>query len=121
MNEQYFETKLKDKFLPKIVIENIENGKLKAFNTWNLNVLIIDKKYLRKIKIQNIEKKISEDDKLLLEFLLNDNYVNMLSNSEAEKLNKSSGSGTSWTSGMSGMSGMSGVSGPCGMTGTYGT
>ena len=118
MNEQYFETKLKDKFLPKIVIENIENGKLKAFNTWNLNVLIIDKKYLRKIKIQNIEKKISEDDKLLLEFLLNDNYVNMLSNSEVEKLNK--GSGTSWTSGATGMSGVSGVSGTW-MTGTYGT
>jgi hypothetical protein len=67
---------------------------------------------LRKIKIQNIQSDIDSEDKLLLEFLLNDNFVKML-NEEESKITIDKLSYSSSSSGTAG-----GVTGCVGITGS---
>jgi hypothetical protein len=112
MKEQYFITKLKDEFLPVCFFESIEKGKIKSFYPWNNALFFIELKFLRKIKIQNIQSDIDSEDKLLLEFLLNDNFVKML-NEEESKITIDKLSYSSSSSGTAG-----GVTGCVGITGS---
>jgi len=116
---QYFTSKLKDEYLLEIIKESVSNGNIKSFYPYSYEILSIDKKYLRKLKIQNIENNIQDKDKILLEFLINENYVKMLTQSEFEERTKNRiYRGTSGYTGSSGSSGTSGVSGMSGITGT---
>jgi len=120
---QYFTSKLKDEYLVEIIKENLSNGTIKNFYPYSYEILSIDKKYLRKLKIQNIENDIQDKDKTLLEFLINENYVKMLTQSEFEEktnYNRAYNSGTSGYSGTSGPYGVSGVSGTYGVSGCSG-
>lgn len=118
MKAQYFITKLKDEFLPDVIFDSIEKKKIKSCYPWNYTLFIIEQKYLRKIKIQNIQNGIDAEDKLLLEFILNDNFVKMLTDEESKKLidklsyNKYSSSGTAGGAGATGSVGITGISTP---------
>jgi hypothetical protein len=89
---QYFIIKIKDEFLPEVIIEYIKNGKICADENANyrlfphtsrVNIIYyIDKKYFRKLKIQSIENSISENEKQLLEFLINKNINRLLTQEE---------------------------------------
>ena len=110
MNSQYFKFKIKDEYLPTIIHIFIQDGKIKIERG---SVLSIDLKYFRKLKIQNIENSISEDDKVVLEFLINRDFTILLTPSEYESLyTKFAGIyGVSGTSGSVGVSGIMGTSG----------
>jgi hypothetical protein len=122
MINQYFTVKI-DEFLPKIIKHNISLGKISQSTLYN--IFFIDQKYLRKLKIQNIEGSISEDDKDLLEFLINKDLTKFITKDEYElKLKNASYvgvSGSCGTSGTVGISGFSGISGVSGVSGTQGT
>jgi hypothetical protein len=131
MINQYFTVKI-DEFLPKIIKHNISLGKISQSTLYN--IFFIDQKYLRKLKIQNIEGSISEDDKDLLEFLINKDLLEFLINKDLTKfitkdeyelkLKNASYvgvSGSCGTSGTVGISGFSGISGVSGVSGTQGT
>jgi hypothetical protein len=102
MENQYFIFKLKDEYLPDFI--KVERN-IKKNNYLN-NIYYIEKKYFRKLKIQNIENTISENEKKVLEFLINENFTHLLTQEEYEKKNKSQG----WSS-SSGATGYAGVSG----------
>ena len=116
---QYFEIKLRREFVPEIIENSISSGKLKK-PKWSYEFVMIDQKYLRKIKIENIENKLDGEDKILLNFLLNENYVQPLTKEEYEKKTTASTTGYSGVSGMSGSQGVSGVSGVSGSVGCSG-
>lgn len=118
MENQYFIFKLKDDFLPEVIKEYQRRKILKQFS-WS-DIYFLDKKYFRKLKIQNIEERISEEEKSLLEFLINESFTKILNNSEIEGLSKrynSYSSSSSGASGYSGTGGSVGVSGVSGMSG----
>jgi hypothetical protein len=125
MKEQYFITKLKDEFLPVCFFESIEKGKIKSFYPWNNALFFIELKFLRKIKIQNIQNDIDSDDKLLLEFLLNDNFVKMLTDEESkitiDKFNYSSSGNFGGATGATGWAGVSGISTPSNIVSNWNT
>lgn len=116
---QYFEIKLRNEFVPEIIQNSINSGKLKKHN-WYSQFVMIDQKYFRKIKIENIENRLEGDDKILLNFLLNENYVKLLSKEEFENRTKATSTGYSGVSGVSGTYGVSGVSGVSGFSGVSG-
>lgn len=66
----------------------------------------IEKKFLRKLKVQKIDKHIISKDKELLDVLLNEKFVKMLSYDE---MVSRIGSGSIGVSGVSGSSGISGT------------
>lgn len=120
-NNQYFITKIKDEYLPQVMKDNISNGRIRRYTYFT--IFYIDKKYLRKIKIKNIENSLDEEEKALLDFLLNENFTDMLTMTEFEEKTKNgSWGGTSYSSGMSGSSATSGSfgSGSVGCSGVYG-
>ena len=118
MKNQYFIFKLKDQYLPEVVKKCKE---LKRY-FWT-EMYEMDKRYFRKLKIQNIEQKISDDEKTLLEFLINTDYTVVLTQLEFEKYggNNYNNYKTSSTSGYTGVSGSAGVVGVSGVSGTLGT
>lgn len=97
----------------------------------------IEYKYLRSLKLKNIDNNISTNDKEILDYLLDDRLVSYLMEDEMNDLIRSSNwfsvsgsagvsgmsgvSGSDGASGVSGVSGMSGVSGSVGMIGMIGT
>jgi len=97
---QYLIIKIKDEFQPEVLKECKE---LQIF-TWEIHY--IEKKFLRKLKVQKIDKHIISKDKELLDVLLDERYVKMLSYDETV-LRVGSGYGT----GSFGISGSSGISG----------
>ena len=105
--EQHFIFKIKSQYLPKFITEYERNGKFKSSGVINT----IDIKFFRKLKIQKIENDISEEDKKFLDYLLNDDFVDLLTEEEYNNLTaKYSGArGSSGTSGTYGMSGISGT------------
>lgn len=107
--EQHFEFKIKDQYLPKFINDYRKDGKIKSSP---FRYYTIDIKYFRKLKLQNITNTISEEDKLFIEYLINDNFVQMLTEEESKTIMRNS------TSGYSGSQGVSGVSGSYGTTGT---
>ena len=117
MDKQYFITKIKDEYLPQVIKDNILNGKIQKYSYFS--IFYIDKKYLRKIKIKNIEETLSQNEQILLDFLLNDNFTHMLTNVEFEEKTKKTSWGSSGVSGVSGTSGWS--SGTIFATGYSGT
>jgi hypothetical protein len=120
MENQYFIFKIKDAFLPEVIKEYQRRNILKQFS-WS-DIYSLDKKYFRKIKILNIENRISEEEKSLLEFLINESFTKILSTSEFEGMNSgyrtSASSSTSGWSGTAGAVGASGVSGYSGYGGS---
>lgn len=113
-NNQYFITKIKDEYLPQVMKDNISNGKIQRYTY--LSILYIDKKYLRKIKIKNIDKSLGEEEQTLLNFLLNDNFVDMLTIKQFEKKTKNVG----FTTGSQNWGSTTGSSGTLGIYGLYG-
>ena len=95
MANQYFKFKLKDEFLPKIINEYIQNGKIKceyydyAGRPSLSAIYYIEFKYFRKLKIQNIMKDISKEEKELLEFLINESFTKLITLQEYESLKNS--------------------------------
>jgi len=122
---QYFIFKSKNEYLPFIIKESIRNSTIRK-DLIVMDAYYIDKKYLRKLKIRNIEDKNSDNDKLLLEYLINDSFVDMLSE---EKYNASKRYSTSGYAGYQGTTGIScagyqgatGVAGATGFSGPIGT
>ena len=123
MINQYFIFKIKDEYLPDIISKYIKEEKIHHDHHDNVSyydhIYCIDQKYFRKLKIQNIENSISEDDKKVLEFLINMDLVKMLTQEEYNEKIKTSGSywGTTGVSGSAGCTGVSGVSGSAGYVG----
>jgi len=120
MKKQYFRFKIKDYFLPKNILNYININKVKREYG---DIYYVDNKYLRKLKIENIENNISNENKLFLEYLIDERFIQLVSDEEYIKISSST---TTWTtgfshsggiSGSSGQSGFSGVSGPVGLTG----
>lgn len=114
---QYFEIKLRNEFVPEIIQNSINSGKLKKHN-WYSQFVMIDQKYFRKIKIENIENRLEGDDKILLNFLLNENYVKLLSKEEFEKKTLASTTGYSSSTGATGYSSSTGACGVYGLSGS---
>jgi len=112
MINKYFIFKIKDEFLPITIREYIQNGKICSDqNSYYNNIYYINQKYLRKLKIQNIENTISEDEKIVLEFLINTDLTQFLTQKQYEEKIQHYTYGHSGTSGAMGTSGWVGVSG----------
>jgi len=109
---QYFDIKLKEEYLPDFITKFLHEGKIKYITH---GVYEIDQKYFRKLKLQNIQNDILEDEKKLVEFLINEKFVKFLTKEEFSK--KSAWS--SWGIGVSGTcgSGTYGISGSSGAIG----
>lgn len=117
MNNQHFIFKNKDKYLPFIITKSIKN---KIIKRDLLDVFYIDKKYLRKLKILNIEDKNSDDDKILLEYLINDSFVDMFSEEKYNNYIKNFSTSGNSQQGSQGLQGLQGVSGAQGVSGVQG-
>jgi hypothetical protein len=83
MQKQHFIFKIKSNYLPKFINDYIKSGVIDYTISW-LDIFNIDQKYFRKIKIQSIEKRISNDDKQLLDYLTNDNFTHLISQEEVD-------------------------------------
>jgi hypothetical protein len=113
MEKQYFMFKIKEQYLPDVIRQNIGKCLYKDAYTYTY---YIDKKYLRKLKIKNIENDISEENKILINYLINDNFIDMISN-ERYKMYFENGKCPSGPTGISGSTGISGPKGISGLTG----
>jgi len=119
MEQQYFIPKHKDEYLPEIVNEMMLSGRIQRVYPWNNSILSIEKRFFRKLKIQNIENRLTGDNKKLLDVLIDEKFTHLLTPSEYKKRTTTqSSSGFSGTWGMSGTSGVSGVSGGYGVSGS---
>jgi len=123
MQKQHFTFKMKYEYLPQFIKDVIDDRKIE-YSAYD--IYFINQKYLRKLKIENIENKIKVNDKKLLEYLINEDVVQFLTQEEVQnKLRYNSGAsgsqGTSGTSGKPGTSGVSGVSGVSGSAGSAGS
>ena len=108
---QYFIFKNKNEFLPEIIKESLINNKIRRY--YYYDIMFISLKYFRKLKIQNIENIISEDEKALLEYLINTSFTLLITKEAANER----GVVTSGYGGVSGSAGTSGVSGYAGISG----
>ena len=79
MQKQYFIFKIKNEYLPEFIKNSIILGKI---NSSFHGIYHIEHKYFRKLKIQNIENNISSDDKVLLEYIINENFTHLLTQEE---------------------------------------
>ena len=70
--EQYFIFKIKNEYLPDYISGN------NLLKHCNWSVYSIDLKFFRKLKIQNIDGTISMENKKLVEYLMNDNFIHLL-------------------------------------------
>ncbi len=94
--KQYFKFKIKDEYLPDFITELKNDGKLVDNELFNSSdILSIDNKYLRLLKIKNLENNISEKDKEFLEFLLDDRNTVFLTKDQCDFLKKITGNNTS--------------------------
>lgn len=97
--KQYFKFKIKDEYLPSFIKELKYEGKIadgKLFKS--SEILCIDNKYLRLLKIKNLENNISERDKEFLKFLLDDRFTVFLTNEQCDFLRKITNTTTTTTS-----------------------
>lgn len=117
--EQAIIFKLKDEYLPNFIKEYIQQKKITF--SYKMYVYTISQKLFRKLKIQNIENSISNEDKLVFDFLSNDIFTKILSQKEYDALYKSGMSGTAGTAGYTGNTGATGASGWSGTSGTSGS
>jgi hypothetical protein len=93
MNRKFFIFKLKDEYLPDFVKKYSKLYKHDPYCGTMSNTYYIDEKHFRKLKIKNIEQKISNEDKILLEFLMNVSYTRILTQLEVDKYTGSHGVG----------------------------
>lgn len=118
---QYFIFKVKYNYLPEYIREYINSDKiLKEPGT---DIYYISKREFRKLKLKNIQNELEDDDKKVIEYLINENFIDFLTEDQFKQLVKrqswygmSGTSGVSGVSGSSGTFGMSGVLGPTGVT-----
>lgn len=118
---QYFIFKVKYNYLPEYIREYINSDKiLKEPGT---DIYYISKREFRKLKLKNIQNELEDDDKKVIEYLINENFIDFLTEDQFKQLVKrqswygmSGISGVSGVSGSSGTFGMSGVLGPTGVT-----
>ena len=81
----YFKFKNKNEYLPEFIIDFLKKNKIdEPFEekigevTFHYDICYIDKSYLRKLKLQNINNSISYDDKMFIEYFLNPNFVDFI-------------------------------------------
>lgn len=112
MKKLHFIFKVKDEYIPDYIRTNknilLANDYPKIYK--------IDNPYIRKLKLENLEESISDINKKILNYLLDDKLIDYLTEKEFEE-KKSNFFGTSWT----GSSGIAGPSGVFGMSGTAGS
>jgi hypothetical protein len=106
MQKQHFIFKIKNEYLPQFINDNIKSGIIDYTINW-LGIFNVDQKYFRKIKIESIEKRISNTDKQLLEYLTDDKYTLLISQEDVDLKVRNSSSGGCPT----GVQGQQGVTG----------
>lgn len=88
----YFRFKIKRDYLPEVIINycNIKHADEKhdvGYLLYREDLCYINKLYLRKLKLQNINNTILHDDKIFLEYILDSNLVDIFGNSIPHNIN----------------------------------
>lgn len=97
--KKYFKFKIKDEYLPDFIKEFKKEGKIiDGVMFKSSDILSIDNKYIRLLKINNLENNISKRDKEFLEFLLDDRFVVFLTKEQCDFLKKVASPTTTSTS-----------------------
>lgn len=85
MINQYFKFKIKNEYLPSIVNDYIKNKIITQTRDIVIpvdTIYMIKLTYLRKLKIEKIENRITNNERILLDYLTNDNFTHMLTEKE---------------------------------------